>query len=298
MTPVPERHRFVSFLSDYGRTDEFVGVCHAVMVDLAPHLRVVDITHDIAPFDVRAGALALVRAVQYLPEGIVLAVVDPGVATDRMCVAVEVAGGVLVGPDNGLLTPAVAMLGGPLQVVGLTNPAYQLAAPGPTFAGRDVMAPAAAHLANGVAIGELGDRVDPAALQPGILPVPEAHDGAWRCDVLWVDRFGNCQLNLDPDELRAGGCGEGTTFEIRVGDAIRRARWVRAYADARPSELAFLVDSYGLASLALDRRSAADELGIRSGAVVTVVPPGATAFTGAAGDGAQPVRFGRAEPSA
>lgn len=292
---MPERHRFVSFLSDYGRADEFVGVCHAVMVDIAPHVRVVDITHDVAPFDVRAGALALVRAVQYLPEGIVLAVVDPGVATERRCIAVEVGGGVLVGPDNGLLTPAVAMLGGPLQVVSLTNVEYQLAAPGPTFAGRDVMAPAAAHLANGVAITELGDVVEASALQPGILPVPEEHDGAWHCDVLWIDRFGNCQLNLDPDELAAHGVGPGTTVEIRVGEQVRRARWVRAFADARPSELVLLVDSYGLFALALDRRSAADELAVRAGAAVTLVPPGATAFSGEGTDGAQPVRFGRPE---
>src|SRR5215510_15711812 len=125
MNVVP-RFRFVSFLSDYGRTDEFVGVCHAVMLDIAPQLRIVDVTHDIPAFDVRAGALALVRAVQYLPEGVVLAVVDPGVGTDRRCIAVEVEDGFLVGPDNGLLAPAVAMLGGPARVVALTNTEYQL----------------------------------------------------------------------------------------------------------------------------------------------------------------------------
>src|SRR5215510_4892952 len=101
------RPEFVSFLSDYGRGDEFVGVCHSVMLDLAPQLRIVDITHDVPAFDVRAGSLALARAVQYLPQGLVLAVVDPGVGTDRRCIAVEVTNGVLVGPDNGLLAPAV-----------------------------------------------------------------------------------------------------------------------------------------------------------------------------------------------
>lgn len=294
---MPERHEFVSFLSDYGRTDEFVGVCHAVMLDLAPHLRIVDITHDVPAFDVRAGALALVRAIQYLPEGIVLAVVDPGVATDRHCVAVEVAGGVLIGPDNGLLTPALAMLGGPRQVVALTNEEYQLPAPGPTFAGRDMMAPAAAHLANGVALAELGEPLDPAALQPGILPVPEEREGAWRCDVLWVDRFGNCQLNLDPDELGARGVGAGTALELRTGDTVRRARWVRAFADAKPSELVVVVDSYGLVAIALDRRSAAEELGLRAGSVVTVVPPGVEGFDGAGGGSAasRSVHLGRRE---
>src|SRR4051794_25143965 len=115
------RSGFVSFLSDYGRNDEFVGVCHAVMIDIAPQLRVLDITHDVAPFDVRAGSLALARAVQYLPEGLVLAVVDPGVGTERRCIAVEVQHGVLVGPDNGLLAPSVAMLGGPERIFALQN---------------------------------------------------------------------------------------------------------------------------------------------------------------------------------
>ena len=114
-----DRPPFVSFLSDYGRADEFVGVCHAVMLDVTPDLRIVDITHEIAPFDVRAGALALVRAVQYLPDGVVLAVVDPGVGTDRRAVAIEVADGegVFVGPDNGLLASAVAMAGGAQRAV-------------------------------------------------------------------------------------------------------------------------------------------------------------------------------------
>jgi S-adenosyl-L-methionine hydrolase (adenosine-forming) len=119
------RSEFVSFLSDYGHRDEFVGVCHAVMLDLAPQLRIVDITHDVPAFDVRAGSLALARAVQYLPQGLVLAVVDPGVGTERRCIAVEVAHGVLVGPDNGLLAPAVALLGGPERIVALENEQYQ-----------------------------------------------------------------------------------------------------------------------------------------------------------------------------
>src|SRR3954466_7509590 len=134
------------------------------MLDIEPELRIVDITHDVPPFDVRAGGLALVRAVQYLPEGVVLAVVDPGVGTSRRCIAVAVDDSFLVGPDNGVLAPAVAMLGGSSEVVALENTQYQLPAPGPTFAGRDIMAPAAAHLANGVPLSELGPRIEPASL--------------------------------------------------------------------------------------------------------------------------------------
>jgi S-adenosyl-L-methionine hydrolase (adenosine-forming) len=267
---VPERARFVSFLSDYGLRDEFVGVCHAVMLDLAPHLRIVDVTHDIAPFDVRAGALTLVRSVQYLPEGIVLAIVDPGVATDRRCLAVEVENGWLVGPDNGLLAPSVAMLGGPRTVVALTNSEYQLAAPGATFAGRDVMAPAAAHLANGVEITELGDPVDPASLVPGLLPLPREEGGDFVGEVLWVDRFGNCQTNIDPDALVVRGVQLGDAVEVRFGNETRRARFVEAFAHAKPSEVVVLVDSYGLLTIALDQRSAASELRLRAGSNVTI----------------------------
>jgi S-adenosyl-L-methionine hydrolase (adenosine-forming) len=270
--------KFVSFLSDYGHTDEFVGVCKSVMLSLAPDLQIVDITHDLPVHDVRAGALTLVRAAQYLPEGgIVLAVVDPGVGTDRRLVAVEVEQGILLGPDNGLLAPAVAILGGAQRVVSLTSTEHQLPAPGPTFAGRDVLAPAAAHLAAGVDPSELGDEVDAAGLVPGLVSLPRHEEGgAIYGEVWWIDRFGNCQLNIDPDELRAHGAEPGGTLEVRFGDQVRSVRWVHTYADAKPSELVLLVDSYGLASLALDRGSAAAECTLEPASAVTLVPPGAT----------------------
>jgi S-adenosylmethionine hydrolase len=267
---VPERARFVSFLSDYGRADEFVGVCHAVMLDIAPHLRIVDITHDIPAFDIRAGALTLVRSVQYLPAGIVLAIVDPGVGTERRCLAVEIENGYLIGPDNGLLAPAVAMAGGPRQVVALTNPDYQLAAPGATFAGRDVMAPAAAHLGDGVPITELGEVVDPSSLVPGLLPLPSEGEHEFTGEVLWVDRYGNCQTNIDPDELGLRGVKVGDAVELRFADQTRRARFVHTFSEAKPSEVVVLTDSYGLLTVALDQRSAAETLGIKAGTVCTV----------------------------
>ncbi len=283
-----DRPPFVSFLSDYGRADEFVGVCHAVMLDIAPDLRIVDVTHEVPAFDVRAGALALVRAVQYLPEGVVLAVVDPGVGTDRRCIAVEVENAVLVGPDNGLLAPAVAMLGGPLRVVEITATEFQIPAPGPTFAGRDVMAPAAAHLAAGVPIGALGPDVDPVLLTPALVPLPSVgDDGRITAEVLWVDRYGNCQLNLAPEQLEAAGAKVGDALELTVVDASgvesgRRARWVRTFADAKPSELVVLVDSYGMCTIALDRRSAAVELGAHASSPVTVSTEGGEVDRGVA----------------
>lgn len=263
----------ISFLSDYGLDDEFVGVCKAVMAGIAPGVPVLDVAHNVAPHDVRGGALTLVRAVQYLPGGVVLAVVDPGVGTDRRLVAVEVANAHLVGPDNGLLAPAVAMLGGARRVVSLTNDAYHLPAPGPTFAGRDVMAPAAAHLAAGVALGDLGDEIDPIGLVPGTVSLPHEDDAGIAGEVWWVDRFGNCQLNIDPGQLGARGGAPGGPVEVRTAETTRLARWVTAYSEARPAELVVLVDSYGLLSLALDRRSAAEECGLHAGSGVTLEVP-------------------------
>ena len=283
----------IAFTSDYGHADEFVGVCKAVMLGLAPDARVVDLGHDVPAHDVRAGALLLVRAVQYLPEDcVVLAVVDPGVGTERRLIGVEVAGGVLLGPDNGLLAPAVAMAGGARRVISLDNADYHLPAPGPTFAGRDVLSPAAGHLAAGVDLGDLGTPVDPATLVPGLVSLPEVRDdGTIVGEVWWVDRFGNAQLNVDPGELQVAGCSLGSRVEVHLraagsghAEQIRVARWVTTYAEAKPSELVMLVDSYGLLALCLDRASAADELGMRAGSGVTLVPEGAGGSAGAVDD--------------
>ncbi len=273
MEPTGEAPPTISFLSDYGLDDEFVGVCKAVIAGIAPGVPVIDIAHNVAPHDVRGGALTLVRSVQYLPVGVVLAVVDPGVATDRRLVAVETERVVLVGPDNGLLAPGVAMLGGARRVVSLTNEEYHLPAPGPTFAGRDVMAPAAAHLAAGVALGELGEEIDPLGLVPGTVSLPHDDESGIAGEVWWVDRFGNCQLNIGPDDLVARGGAVGGPVEVRTGDGTRLARWVTTYAEARPAELVVLVDSYGLLSLALDRRPAAGECGLHAGSGVTLEVP-------------------------
>jgi S-adenosylmethionine hydrolase len=262
------RHTTVSFLSDYGLADEFVGVVKAVIRSIAPEATVIDITHEIPPHDVRAGALTLARSAQYLNPGVVLAVVDPGVGTARRAVAVEVGGGqsVLVGPDNGLLAGAVAMVGGADRAVELTNATFQLPAPGPTFAGRDVFAPAAAHLCAGVELTDLGDRVDPGTLRPGVLPVAREEGGGLVAEVLWVDRFGNAQLNVDPDDIDDWG----DVLRLVVSGVPRVTPRAHAYDDLADGQVGLVVDSYGMLSVAVPRGSAAAELGLHPGTEVVL----------------------------
>jgi S-adenosylmethionine hydrolase len=262
------RYDTVSFLTDYGLDDEFVGVVKAVIRDLAPHVTVLDLTHGIRPYDVRGGALALARSIAYVPDGVVLAVVDPGVGTPRRAVAIEVGdgAGVLVGPDNGLLAPAVALAGGADRAVALTNHEYQLTAPGATFAGRDVFAPAAAHLCNGVDLAELGEPVDPGLLLPGMVPLPRDEADGIHVEVLWVDRFGNCQLNVGPEELPAGT----TVYALQIGDDRRIARLATTFAELGPGSVGLVLDSQGMYALALDQRSAAGELGLAAGDAVVL----------------------------
>jgi hypothetical protein len=264
------RYDTVTFLSDYGLVDEFVGVVHSVIRSLAPEVAVIDLTHQIAPFDVRGGGLALARAAQYLCPGVVLAVVDPGVGGERRAVAVEVGGGmsVLVGPDNGLLALAVALCGGADRAVELTADEYHLPAPGPTFAGRDVFAPAAAHLCRGVPLDELGTPIDPAGLLPGVLPVTHTDDGELVAEVLWVDHYGNAQLNVDPAEVD----DLGPALRLRFAGRTRTARRVASYAELGPGEVGLVVDSYGLLSIATDRGSAATELGLGPATGVHLAP--------------------------
>lgn len=264
----------ITFLSDYGIGDEFVGVVHSVIRSIAPHVEVIDLTHEIPAYDVRAGSLLLGRAAQYLCRGVVLAVVDPGVGTERRGVALEVGDGqsCLVGPDNGLLASAVAMSGGVTAAVELANTELQLAAPGSTFAGRDVFAPAAAHLCNGVPLRELGPEIDPLSLVPGLMPLPRQDGSALVAEVIWVDHFGNCQLNVDPDEIEH----LGARVQLQWGDDSRTAERATTYQGIGAGQVGLVVDSYGMLTVCLGKRSAADELTMPVGTEVTLVAPGAS----------------------
>lgn len=277
-------HQFdtISFLSDFGSGDEFVGVVKSVIVDIAPHVRVIDLVHEISPHDVRAGSLALARCIPYVPQGVILAIVDPGVGSSRRAVAISVAGGtgIFVGPDNGLLAAAISLAGGAEEAVVLNNSKYQLAAPGTTFAGRDIFAPAAAHLCLGVALGELGDQIDPALLLPGVVPLPREADGGLQGEVTWIDRYGNCQLNVSADDI--AGWGEQIRIVItNVATSERVVRSLRVVDNFSQISggLGLVVDSYGMLAICVDRGSAALELQLGSGDLVAVAPDSPTAQT-------------------
>ena len=265
-----QRYDTISFLSDYGLRDEFVGIVKGVIADIAPHARVIDLTHEVPPFDVRAGSLALARCISYVPSGIVLAVVDPGVGTARRGVAVSVGEGrgVLIGPDNGLLSMGTVLAGGADSAVVLNNPQYHLEAPGATFAGRDIFAPAAAHLCNGVPLAELGEAVDPNLLLPGVVPLSRTEGDETIAEVTWIDRYGNCQLNVGPDDVAALGNRLSVVLTSPTGErSTRAANVVRNFSEIGGG-IGLVVDSFGMLAICVDRGSAADELSITVGDAV------------------------------
>jgi hypothetical protein len=235
-------------------------------------VRIVDVTHDIDRYDIRGGGLTLARAAQYLNPGVVLAVVDPTVGTDRRPIAVEVGDGssVLVGPDNGLLAPAASFVGGATRAVELREERYRLGGGANTFDGRDIFGPAAGHLAAGVPITDLGPVVDPASLVPGIVANAAIHPDRVEAEVLWVDHYGNVQLNVDPDDL----IHLGDPLVARAADKVRTVCRAATYAAIAPGETGLVVDSYGLVSLAQNRRDCAAEFSLAPGSAVTFSRPG------------------------
>lgn len=242
----------ISFLSDFGPDDEFVGVVHAVVERVAPGIQVIDVGHLVPRGDVRAGALMLLRVVQYLPEGVVLAVVDPGVGTDRRPMAAETRRGVFVAPDNGLIAPAVAMVGGVERAVTLESEDHRLPRQGATFEGRDVFAPAAAVLASGEAeLADLGPEIDPGSLTPLLLPLVDHGEEVVRGEVWWIDGFGNAQTNVAPDDLARLGLAPGSDLIIQVGTARHSVPWVGAYGEVDEGRPLVHVDSNGLVAIAV-----------------------------------------------
>ncbi|MGQ0670810.1 MAG: SAM hydrolase/SAM-dependent halogenase family protein [Actinomycetota bacterium] len=258
--------RPIVFLSDYGLTDGFVGICHGVIARAAPDVRVIDLTHAVPRHDVLRGALTLAGAARFMPErAVYLAVVDPGVGSARRSIAVETASGAhLVGPDNGLLSIAWGELGGETGAVEISSDRILLEPVSRTFHGRDVFAPAAAHLAHGSSLPELGPSIPTGELRRVALPPARVRGGRVDCAAVGLDRFGNVRLNIGPGDLATAGLA----LSFRLGPHALSV--VDAFADSPEGEPAAIVDSDGFVTLFVNRGSAAERLGIRAGDRLTL----------------------------
>lgn len=265
----------ISFLSDFGHTDEFVGVVHGVIARIAPETKVIDITHGIGRGDIHGGAMALTRAVQFMPDGVFLAVVDPGVGTERRAIAARTEVGYFVGPDNGVLAPAVAMVGGSDLIVSLEDPRFQLPSAGGTFHGRDIFGPAAAVLASEQAdIEDLGPLVAPDAIKPLLIPLAEpSGNGGIKATVLWVDSFGNVQLNVGPDDLSDIGLEVGSDVSVGWEMMEHRIAWGDTYGSVEDGEAVLHIDSHGQIALAVRGERADDDLGLGVGDSLVISRP-------------------------
>lgn len=263
----------VTFLSDYGLEDEFVGVCRSVMLKIAPHLRIIDLHHNIRRQDIRHGAVILQQAISFLPDAVHLAVVDPTVGSARRALAIEATNGQLfVGPDNGLLIPVVSECGGAARAFELTNRGYLLEPISQTFQGRDVFAPAVAHIATGVDPSELGDEIDSSELVPLEIPQAWAHDDHLHAEVLQPDRFGNLQLNFGREHLKEVGLEGGERLEIRLEGHRLTVPLANTFADVGGGEFVLVEDSYRHLSLAVNKGDAAARLQAKAGSTVIVGP--------------------------
>jgi len=250
--------RCISFLSDYGVADEFVGVCHGVMARIAPGARVIDIAHGLPRHDVRAGALMLRQALPFMPPGVHLAVVDPDVGTRRRALALRTAeeDRILVGPDNGLLALAAQRFGGVIDAVDISRSVHRLDPVSATFHGRDLFAPVAAALAAGAELLEAGDPIDADEIALLHMPMATIQSDGLLAHAVSFDRFGNITLDVEHQELTATGLRLGRPVTING----RQAHYAVTFSDVGAGELLLYEDAYRTLAIAVNRGSARDTL--------------------------------------
>jgi S-adenosylmethionine hydrolase len=266
--------RPITFLSDYGYEDEFVGVCHAVIAQIAPEAPVIDLSHGIGRQGIMQGAVALANALPFCPPGVHLAVVDPGVGSPRRAVAIAAAeqGRFLVGPDNGLLSRACDRLGGAAEAVDLARSPFRLEPLSATFHGRDLFAPVAAHLALGARLDEAGDQIDPATLAKLDLPVPKIGSGRVTAHAIHTDGYGNVTLDLDATMVAEGPLRPGERLEVRAPDGRFEAVWARTFSEVERGDLLLYEDSSGALAIAANGGNAAGLLDLRPGSALELRP--------------------------
>jgi S-adenosyl-L-methionine hydrolase (adenosine-forming) len=263
----------VTLLTDYGRADDFVGVCHAVILGIAPDTRIVDVTHGIPRHDVRQGGVVLRNTLPYLPKGVHVTVVDPQVGTERRRVALSTADGrIFVGPDNGVMSLAWEAAGGVVEAVDISRSRYRLEPVSATFHGRDIFAPVAAHLAAGTPLPETGEPLNPDDLATIELPKARSEGDTLVAHVLSIDRFGNVALNISHEDLPGTGIVLGGQVEIRTISDRYLAQVTHTFADVRAGDIVLYEDSYRALSIAINRGDAAATLQIGRDAEVRITP--------------------------
>lgn len=252
--------RPITFVSDYGSADDFVGVCHAVMARIAPDARIIDLTHGIPRHDVRSGALVLRRSLPYCPAGVHLAVVDPEVGGERLAVALRTAeeDRLLVGPDNGLLSLAARRFGGAIEAVDISVSPHRLEPAAATFHGRDIFGPVAAALAAGAPLADAGEPIDPDELVMLEMPLARAEAEEIVAHAVSIDRFGNVMLDVEHEELAAFGLRLGHPMVVNGNACV----YAKTFADVPAGGLLVYEDAYRTLALAVNRGSAAELLGL------------------------------------
>ena len=273
--------RPVCFLSDFGLADDFVGTCKGVMLGVTPGLTIIDLTHDVPGFAVEVGAEILEHATRYMPaDAVYLAVVDPGVGTERRSLALRTErDALLVGPDNGLLMPAADALGGVAEAVVLDNPDYHVHPVSNTFHGRDVFSPATAHLAAGAPPAQLGQSHPPASLMRLEAPIDLGDPGeTLEGGIISIDRFGNARLSIGYED---SGLEYGDWLEIDAGDGQMSVRYVETFGASKAGELVLVPDSHWRLSLCVNRGNAAQALALKRGGRVRLTRTGTSDAAGA-----------------
>jgi S-adenosylmethionine hydrolase len=265
------RYDWVTFTSDYGLEDVFVGVCKGVVAQIAPHVRILDVCHLVSAQDVEQGATSLAAAIPFLPVAIHLALVDPTHGSSSRGVVVESGdGSLLVGPDNGVLSLAWDERGGVARAVEIANPSLWRATVHKTFRGRDVFAPVAAHLANGQTLDEVGPQVDVATLTRIPVRGVVVDDDHVHAEVSQVDHFGNVSLNLARADLEAAGIILGDTVELRCNGRTLAVPFTATYGDVAKGRLTLCEDSFRAVMLAVNAGHASRELRVSRGEPVVI----------------------------
>lgn len=260
----------VCFTSDFGTNDGWVGVCHAVIYRSCPQVRVVDLAHDIPPFDIRKAAAVAAAGVWQLPDAIHLVVADPGVGGGRRdLVLVTASGSVLVGPDNGVLLPATWRGGGISRAYAIDATHLDFHAPLATFHARDVLAPAAALLACGVDVAAFGEPVDPITLVEAPFHQGWREGDAITAEVIDLDRFGSIRIAISADDVAADSLDRGR-LEVVLGHARIELPFGRTYSDVEDGDPIALIDSSGWLTVAIRLGSAAERYAVEPGMVVHV----------------------------